>query len=273
METRASYVMVGAFVVICIAGLFVAMLWVAGAQYREEYTYYRTYFIGPVTGLGKGTVVRYNGIDAGHIAELAFDQTDPKLVIVTLQIDPTLRLHVDSVTSIESRDLTGGSYVEIAGGTANAPLLEVEPGEEYAVIPSKPSTLQQLTQSGPELVANLNVAGQRFGDLVNDENRKAFAETLEHLRAASALIDQHSEDIDATLANLRTITSGVAKTLDNVDRTLGTADHALSSAEHALSSVKKSTHRAWVRRKSSLSVRRIRRSRSSGIFRTTPTNW
>ena len=68
METRASYVTVGAFVVICIAGLFTAMLWVAGAQYREEYTYYRTYFTGPVTGLGKGTVVRYNGIDAGNVA-------------------------------------------------------------------------------------------------------------------------------------------------------------------------------------------------------------
>jgi phospholipid/cholesterol/gamma-HCH transport system substrate-binding protein len=237
METRASYVTVGAFVVICIAGLFTAMLWVAGAQYREEYTYYRTYFTGPVTGLGKGTVVRYNGIDAGNVADLAFDQTDPKLVIVTLQIDPTLRLHVDSVTSIESQGLTGVSYVEIAGGTAGAPVLEREPGEDYPVIPSKPSTLQQLAQSGPELVANLNVAGQRFGDLVNDENRKAFADTLDHLRATSALIDRHSQDIDATLANLRTITSGVTKTLDNVDRTLGTADHALASAEHALSSV------------------------------------
>src|SRR3954468_18931193 len=99
METRASYVMVGAFVLICVLGLFVAMLWVAGSQYREEYSYYRTFFSGPVTGLGKGTIVRYNGIDAGHVTELAFDQADPKRVIVTLQIDPTLRLHVDSVAS------------------------------------------------------------------------------------------------------------------------------------------------------------------------------
>jgi phospholipid/cholesterol/gamma-HCH transport system substrate-binding protein len=58
METRANYVLVGAFVLICIAGLFVAILWVAGSQFREEYTYYRTYFTGAVTGLGKGTVVR-----------------------------------------------------------------------------------------------------------------------------------------------------------------------------------------------------------------------
>ena len=46
METRANYVIVGTFVLICIIGLFVAVLWVAGSQFREEYTYYRTYFTG-----------------------------------------------------------------------------------------------------------------------------------------------------------------------------------------------------------------------------------
>src|SRR5689334_15811060 len=113
METRASYVMVGSFVLICVIGFFVAMAWVAGAQYREEYTYYRTYFNGPVTGLGKGTIVRYNGIDAGRVTELAFDQANPKLVIVTVQIDPTLLLHVDSIASLESQGLTGAAYLEI----------------------------------------------------------------------------------------------------------------------------------------------------------------
>jgi phospholipid/cholesterol/gamma-HCH transport system substrate-binding protein len=237
METRANYVLVGAFVVICVLGLFVAMLWVAGSQYREEYTYYRTYFNGPVTGLGKGTVVRYNGIDAGHVADLAFDQTDPKLVIVTLQIDPTLRLHVDSVASIESQGLTGGSYVEIAGGTANAPFMQVEPGQQYAVIPSKASTLQQLAQSGPELVANLNVAGQRFSDLVNDENRKAFAETLQHLRASTAFIDDHAEDLDKTLTNMKTATDTLNRTLNSADRAIASTDRALASVNSAVGSL------------------------------------
>ncbi len=237
METRASYVLVGAFVVVCIVGLFVALLWVAGSQTREEYTYYRTYFIGPVTGLGKGTVVRFNGIDVGHVTDLAFDQTDPKRVIVTLQIDPTLKLHVDSIASIESQGLTGGSYVEIAGGTATSPLLRLEPGEDYAVISSMPSTLQQLAQSGPELVANLNTVGLRVGDLLSDENRKAFAETLEHLRSASAMVDDHAEDIDRVLTSMRTATDTLNRTLGTVERTLGTADRAIESADRTLATV------------------------------------
>ena len=237
METRASYVLVGAFVVMCIAGLFVALVWVAGSQYREEYTYYRTYFNGAVTGLGKGNVVRYNGIDVGHIADLAFDQTDPGRVIVTLQIDPTLRLHVDSVASIESQGFAGATYVEIDGGTANSPLLQVEPGQDYAVIPSKPSTLQQLAQAGPELVANLKVAGERFGDLLNDDNRKAVAELLTHLRSTSALLDDHAEDLDALLANMKNATESLNRVLSTTDRAVANADRALDSVSAAAGSI------------------------------------
>ena len=65
METKANYVAVGAFVLACVMGIVVAILWLAGAQYRQEFAYYRTYFTGAVTGLGDGTNVRYNGIDVG----------------------------------------------------------------------------------------------------------------------------------------------------------------------------------------------------------------
>ena len=78
METRANYVAVGAFVLACVIGLVVTILWLAGAQYSQEYAYYQTYFKGPVTGLGKGTVTRYNGIDVGHVTDLKFNPNDPQ---------------------------------------------------------------------------------------------------------------------------------------------------------------------------------------------------
>ena len=114
METKANYVAVGAFVLACVIGLVVAILWLAGAQYSQEFAYYHTYFKGPVTGLGKGTVVRYNGIEVGRVTDLEFDPNDPQRVIVTMQVQPKLKIREDSVASIESQGLTGGSYVEIA---------------------------------------------------------------------------------------------------------------------------------------------------------------
>ncbi len=237
MEPRASYVMVGSFVMLCLLGLFVALIWLTGAQYRQEFAYYRTAFTGAVTGLGRGTTVRYNGIDVGSITELAFDPEDPSRVIVTLQIDPKVPLHVDSVASIESQGFTGATFLEIAGGTAESPILKAQPGQQYPMIASKPNTLQQLAQAGPELVSRFNTVGERIGDVLNDENRKAIAQALANLRNMTEVFDRRAEDLDATLENLRVASAGMAKTLSNADTTLATANHALQSADRALTSV------------------------------------
>jgi phospholipid/cholesterol/gamma-HCH transport system substrate-binding protein len=244
METRASYVLVGSFVMACLLGLIIAMLWLTGSQYRQEFAYYRTVFTGGVVGLGPGTTVRFNGIDVGNVAELAFDPANPSSVIVTVQIDPSVPIQVDAVASIQSQGFTGGTFLEIDGGSAGAPLLTAQPGEEYPVIPSMPSTLQQLAQSGPELVARFNTVGERVGELLNDENRKLFAEaliklseTLDNLRSTTEVFERRSEDLDATLENLRIASAAIAQTLNNVDKTLEGADRALTTADKALASV------------------------------------
>ena len=244
METRASYVLVGSFVMLCLLGLIVSMLWLTGSQYRQEFAYYRTVFTGGVTGLGRGTTVRFNGIDVGSIAELAFDPQNPGSVIVTVQIDPTVPIQEDSVASIQSQGLTGGTFLEIDGGSANSPLLMAKAGEQYPVIQSRPSTLQQLAQAGPELVANFNTVGVRVSDVLNDENRKLISEalstlaaTLDNLRTTTDVFERRAEDLDATLENLRVASASIAKTLGNVDNTLAGADRALATADKALSSV------------------------------------
>src|SRR6201994_1710689 len=170
METKANYVAVGAFVLACVIGLVVTVLWLAGAQYSQEYAYYQSYFKGPVTGLGKGTVTRYNGIDVGRVTDLKFNPNDPQSVIVTLQVQPNLNIREDSVASIDSQGLTGGVFVEISGGTATAPLLVAHEGQRYPVIRTKAGAFAQLEQSAPEVVAKLNVAASRLNDLLNENN-------------------------------------------------------------------------------------------------------
>ncbi|HVW72964.1 MAG TPA: MlaD family protein [Rhizomicrobium sp.] len=211
METKANYVAVGAFVLACVIGLVVTILWLAGVQYSQEYAYYQAFFKGPVTGLGKGTVTRYNGIEVGRITNLEFDPSDPQRVIVTMQVQPNLNIRDDSVASIESQGLTGGSYVEISGGTASAPLLVAQDDQRYPVIKTKQSTFAQLEQSAPEVVAKLNVAASRLNDLLNDDNRRAIAHVLANLDETTQVIARRSADIDATIANAN-------KTMANLDQ-------------------------------------------------------
>lgn len=227
METKANYVAVGAFVLACVIGLVVTILWLAGAQYSQEYAYYQASFKGPVTGLGKGTVTRYNGIDVGRITNLEFDPNDPQRVIVTLQVQPNLNIREDSVASIDSQGLTGGSFVEISGGTANAPLLVAKEGQRYPNIRTKQSTFAQLEQSAPEVVAKLNIATSRLNDLLNDNNRRAISHVLANLDKTTQAIADRSADIDATIANankamarLSDATNSLKPTLDHVDMTI-----------------------------------------------------
>lgn len=220
METRANYVAVGAFVLACILALVITLLWLAGFQYSQQYAYYRTYFHGAVTGLGKGTLVRYNGIEVGRVDDLVFDPNDPKVVIATLQIQPNLGIRTDSYTSIEPQGLTGTSYVEISGGSKNAPLLTAQPGEDYPVIKSAPSALQQLTTGLPELLAKLNTVADKLNVTLSEDNQRHFANTLENLDKTTAALAGRSEEIDAALDNFAAASRELPGTVRNANASL-----------------------------------------------------
>jgi len=227
METKANYVAVGAFVLACMIGLMVTILWLAGAQYSQEYDYYQTFFKGPVTGLGKGTITRFNGIEVGRVTDLQFDPNDPQSVVVTMQVQPNLHIRDDSVASIESQGLTGASYVEISGGTKNSPVLVAKAGQRYPIIRAKQSSLQQLEQSAPEVVAKLNIAASRLDDLLNDKNRTAIANILTNLNQTTSTLAARSSDIDATLRNASEATANLRDASKDLKPTLAAADVTL----------------------------------------------
>lgn len=204
METKANYVVVGGFVLVCILGIVVALLWLAGMQYSQEFEYYQTNFKGPVTGLQKGTAVLYNGIGVGRVDDLSFDPNDPQNVIVILQVKPGLNLRTDSVATIESQGLTGGADVEITGGKASSPLLEPQAGQRYAIIQSNSSGFTELEKSASQLIKKLNVAADRINDVLGDQNRKNIADTLSNLNVTMAALAKGSGDIDTTLKNVAT---------------------------------------------------------------------
>ncbi|HWA04613.1 MAG TPA: MlaD family protein [Rhizomicrobium sp.] len=226
METKANYVAVGAFVLICMLGVVVALLWLAGIQYSQEYEYFQTAFKGPVTGLGNGTTVRYNGIDVGRVTDLRFDPNDPGKVIVKLQVKPDLHIRQDSEASIESQGLTGGSYVEISGGTKDSPELEAPPGQ-IPTIKSSPSTLQQLEESAPQLFDKLNHAADKINRLLSDENVKNFSGLLANFNATSknlaeitAPLARRSGDIETMIGNLSRASARIEPTLSDADESI-----------------------------------------------------
>ena len=255
METKANYVAVGGFIMALIIGFVIALLWLTGAQYAQEYAYYQTYFSGSVSGLGAGTSVRYNGIEVGRVKKLNFDQDNPKRVQVVMQIDPSLRIHADSIASIASLGLTGGSFVEIDGGSKKAPVLRPQFWGDMPVIRSKPSTLTQIEESAPQLINKLNKAADKLNNILSEKNQQALSEILANLHDTTTVLSARSEDIDATLRNFNTASqkldgdlSDMHTTLVNVDGLVGNADKTVLSINQLAGNLDKTVSSAQLDR-------------------------
>jgi phospholipid/cholesterol/gamma-HCH transport system substrate-binding protein len=237
MEARASYVAVGAFVLVVLAGILGAALWLARVQFETQYQYFETHVAGPVSGLGTGAPVRLNGVEVGRVARIELDQKDPKLVTLLLQVRDMIEIHADAVASVESQGLTGVSYVEISGGTLDSPALTASAGQKYPQIASRPSSLQQVFNNAPELVARLLVIADRVESVLDDSNRAAIAQTLANIRDTTGVFDRRSKDIDQlvvdasqTMHNLADASAMLKGTLANLDRTSGNADRLIATA-------------------------------------------
>ena len=73
METRASYIAVGAFVLVLVLGLVGFVIWVGKFRTQEEFARYDILFSGSVTGLQVDGTVRYRGVSVGRIIDIAID--------------------------------------------------------------------------------------------------------------------------------------------------------------------------------------------------------
>jgi phospholipid/cholesterol/gamma-HCH transport system substrate-binding protein len=239
METRANYVAVGAFVLVVLAGIMVSVLWLAHAQFKTDDQYFETHLAGSVSGLGDGAPVRLNGIQVGRVARIELDPQDPKLVTLILQVSKAIEIHADAVASLESQGLTGVSYVEISGGTLGSPPLTAAPGQRYPDIASRPSSLQQIFDNTPELLARMLVIADRLELVLDDKNRGAVAQILVNLQNTTDVFDRRAKDIDQligdggeTMHNLAAASATLKILLAHLDGTAGKADRLVTSANN-----------------------------------------
>jgi phospholipid/cholesterol/gamma-HCH transport system substrate-binding protein len=233
METKANYIAVGAFVLACMLALVVTVLWLAGVQYSTEYVYYTTKFTGSVTGLGKGTTVRYNGIEVGRVDSMDFAPNDPSSVIATLEVRPDLSIYNDATASIASQGLTGGSYVEIIGGKkrADADKLAQTAHKPYPQIRSTPSTWALIQETAPQVVDKVNKIADKLNLLLDDKNRAAISQTLANLQTITKTLADHKADTDAIFHNTNEATRNLAVASRDLHPTLVEAQATLKKLD------------------------------------------
>jgi phospholipid/cholesterol/gamma-HCH transport system substrate-binding protein len=224
METRANYAAVGAFVLAMVVLAIGAVIWLAGGQINAPQAHYRIYFSGLVSGLREGAAVEYNGVPVGKVEEVRIDPDNVALVRTTITTDPMLVIKRDAVATLQSNLLSGVSFIQISGGTQDAPPLKPEGNERYPVIRSVPSTLASVAASGPELIDKLNATVDRFSTLLDEKNRQALSESLESLRAFTAGLAQRNDDLAELAGNANAATAAASKLLVSIERSYTGSD-------------------------------------------------
>jgi phospholipid/cholesterol/gamma-HCH transport system substrate-binding protein len=232
METRANYVLVGTFVLAVLAGVFVSILWLAHAQFNRQFAYYDIYFSGSVTGLSVGASVNYNGVAIGKVTEIRLDPSNPDQVRVTVELDATAPIKSDSVASLELTGITGVYYVEISGGTREAPPIVRQEGQRYAVIASRPSRLQSFVASVPDVLSRVIEIEDRLSRLLDDRNLASISNTLKNLETVSGEVAGKSDRIGAVVED-------ADATLKQLQVAITTANGVLATANDALVEIKK----------------------------------
>jgi phospholipid/cholesterol/gamma-HCH transport system substrate-binding protein len=232
METRAHYVAVGAFVLTMIVLGFAAVLWMARAQLTTQYAKYDIFFTGAVTGLSKDAAVNYSGVPVGKVSEIHLDENQQ--IRVTVDIEPNVVIKTNDRASVETNILSGVSYIQLSGGTKEAPVLVAQEGERYPVIRPRYSGLASVTARAPQLLQKADEVLDEVKELLDDKNRQAVTEIIDNIRVFSGELAERKKDIAALVANANTALLAASTLLGNVDRSYSGPDGLGNRAATAL---------------------------------------
>ncbi|SBW04369.1 putative Mammalian cell entry related domain protein [uncultured delta proteobacterium] len=198
METKASYVVVGAFSLLVVAAALLFVLW-AAKNSKGDLREYEVVFRQSVAGLSTGSAVSLEGVRIGQVSAIKVSPADPGQVIVRVQVAADAPIRQNSQATLEPQGVTGMSIVAISGGSADSPLLADIP-EQIERIPARPSKLQEIMNSVPSILASLDEVVQRANQLISPENTESFGKLLTAVTEIAETLAQNKDSIGKGMA-------------------------------------------------------------------------
>ena len=202
MESRINYTIVGLFVVLFLAGLIAFAYWLGKYGYKQEYDHYLVYMTESVAGLSSDASVKYRGVEVGIVEQMGFNPKNSEEVELLLKIKHGTQVKVDTTAGLKFFGITGLAFIELTGGSKEAPLLKKSEGE-IAVIPTRLSTYARLNESLTLLAGKSAQALDKFDRLLSEENLQNIAAILSEMKMLSKDIRKQLEGfqhiVDSTL--------------------------------------------------------------------------
>ena len=197
MATPARLAGVGVFVLGGLLLFTVGLFMIGDRQmaFAKKFTVYTEF--KKITGLQPGAIVRVSGAKAGSITEILPPNTPSEKFRVKLEITEDLHqlVRTDSLATIETEGLVGGSYLGIGTGTdaappvaPNATIAGKEPFDIADLMQQMGDTIKKVNDTIDEMKADVQGTVVAIGDTVDNANALIIdvSDDLKHMAASGA---------------------------------------------------------------------------------------
>jgi phospholipid/cholesterol/gamma-HCH transport system substrate-binding protein len=218
MESRSHALVAGLFVILLSAVGVAALWWFAGKHEATSSYYLVTQ--RSVSGLNPQAQVRYRGIRAGKVEEIAIDPANPRIILVRISLDSAIQLTRGSTAQLANQGVTGLAYIMLDDSGENSEPLLAEKGD-LPRIALRPGLLETLAEQSGKVVSQLAAISARANRLFDERNLNNVARAIDNLATASdglkevpALVAQMKQVLsDENMKNLQRILAHVEQTL------------------------------------------------------------
>jgi phospholipid/cholesterol/gamma-HCH transport system substrate-binding protein len=192
METRAPFVVVGAFVLAAIAAVFGFVYWLHNTGGIGPRATYHVQFDGSVPGLMVGAAVLFNGIRVGEVTDLGLAPDSPRRVNATISVASMTPVRSDTKVGLEFQGLTGVPVIALEGG-----MLLSNSGEVSTLI-ADPGAGEGMTQAARSALRRV--------DSVLADNAEPLKSTIANLQVFSEGLARNTGKLDGIVAGLERMT-------------------------------------------------------------------
>ena len=229
METRANFVLIGAFTLLVAAAALAFVFWFAGVGRFSNRLTYQVVFSGSVSGLSKGSVVLFNGVRVGEVQDILFLPNDPSHVAATAVVDHGTPIRSDTKARLELQGLTGAAAIALTGGAADAPILRPY-GEFEGRIVAEPSQLQNILENVQQLTTKSDAALNRINALI-DANGANVTSAIANIASITKSLDGNGSGVNGALKSLGDLSNSLGPSVQGLQKVIAHVDEVVSAVD------------------------------------------
>jgi phospholipid/cholesterol/gamma-HCH transport system substrate-binding protein len=234
MATRAQKVRLALFFVVANSVLSLFLITVVGTHLLRKRDHYTIEFTGmPVSGLNKGAAVKYLGFNVGRIEDIFISSNDVSTVVVEISVEQRNAenaIRTDTEARMAALGITGLKYIELFGGSNEAPLLPPS-----SRIQASDTFFSNMQERAEVLGAKVESAVDNLNQLLSSENRRSFTRLLSNsgdlIATTNDLMQDNRGALDSTLVQMAATSKNLAFATHTMAATMDSMHNLLTGAK------------------------------------------